>query len=502
MKKRSPKENSRTDRLNLFLEKLLLLLSGAFALGLPFLVPALAPLHFFALVPWTVLFVHPRYHANSAWVWLGSLIYLLTALRPFVGLHIALPVILALLNFLPVIVFPLLIKRLSLLRVPLALSVPAAWVVTEWIRVWFSARQLQMYFLGSSQFHWTKIIQIADLGGIYVVSFVVASVSGLVAEVLIPRQKNARLQSAIVVAAIFAATLAYGFLRDDSAAFRSGPMIAVMQPHQAHARPGTQKVDQVVTLDDLTRRSVWPLQAEMVVWPENAINDEFSERPDYQLRLARLVRYLRSYLLAGSGNSAYLLSPEGKPVNRYEKIRMMFWSDSSALQALLLPSLRDDDRQVTIFEIPGKAGVARFATPIGLEITDLKLWRDAARQGADFLVNITAEGNVGKPIYTHLLALSAFQAVENRLGVIRAANDGMSAFVDPNGRVRTLASDHDRAILVDRIRIDGRHGTTFYSRFGDLFVLLCAIAVVIGVVLQRFYRRMPVRNAVPMPESI
>jgi apolipoprotein N-acyltransferase len=472
--------STRVEKINLLLEKLLLVTSGSFALAIPFLVPALSLLHFLALVPWVVLFIHPRYRANSTWVWLGSLIFLIAALRPFVAYHIALPVILALLNFLPIIVFPLLIKRFP--RLPLALSVPAAWVITEWIRVWLSARQLQMYFLGSSQFQWTKLIQIADLGGVYAVSFVVASVSGLVADFLIPRQQ--RLRSAIAVVVIFIATLTYGFIRDNRAAIISGPSIAVVQPRQSRSAP-------LSALDDFTRRSIWPLQAEMIVWPENAISEELTERPDDQLRLARLARYLRSYLLVGSRGSAYLLSPEGKPVNRYEKIRAMFWSDAGALQALLLPNLRGSEEKATIFELPLKSGVVRFAAPIGLEITDLKLWRGAARDGAEFLVNITTEGKVGRSVYSHLLALSAFQAVQNRMGVIRAANDGMSAFVDPNGRVRAVASDHDRAVLVQKITGDRRHGTTFYARFGDVFVLACGIAVAIALIVQRVRRASP-----------
>jgi hypothetical protein len=75
------------------------------------------------------------------------------------------------------------------------------------------------------------------------------------------------------------------------------------------------------------------------------------------------------------------------------------------------------------------------------------------------------------------------------MGVIRAANDGMSAFVDPNGRVRAVASDHDRAVLLDKIKIDHRHGSTIYSRYGDLFVLACAIAIAIALGVRSLIRR-------------
>src|SRR5207245_2389229 len=120
-----------------------------------------------------------------------------------------------------------------------------------------------------------------------------------------------------------------------------GLSVAVVQPNEAHSRSTASKPKRFLELLNLTRVSLWPLQAELVVWPENSIDD--LETPAYQIGLIRLARHLRSPLLIGVRDSAYLLSSEGAPMNRYERIRVTFWSDSMALQAMLLPDLSNRD---------------------------------------------------------------------------------------------------------------------------------------------------------------
>ena len=100
--------------------------------------------------------------------------------------------------------------------------------------------------------------------------------------------------------------------------------------------------------------------------------------------------------------------------------------------------------------------------------------------GADFLVNVTNDawyGNTSAP-YQHL-AQATFRAVENRAPLVRAANTGISAIVDEDGRV-AWASPLDQMLQ----HTDGIawHGVrTFYTRFGDVFVWGCVVAVLAGI---------------------
>jgi len=440
----------------------------------------------------------------------------------FAAFHVAVPTALSLLNFYSYPLFPFLLKRLDRGgTLPLALSVPACWVVTEWVRVLMSADQLQMYYLGSSQFRWSSLIQIADSAGVYGVSFLVAAVNGAIADGAVRRAPDAsprvahprRWMPAVATAILFAAAIGYGEFRIRQAQLRPGPRIAVVQPNESHYRERARNAELVARQILFTRESVPAGASDLIVWPENAVSDLLNLREDYLEELAALAREKESHLLVGAYalprpgrqyTSAYFFSPKGEALGRYDKIHLIFWSEHMPLTDLFgrrFKVVADWEKslaratlgwagagtrgqEVSVFELAGKEATARFSTPICFETTSAELWRTAARNHADFLVNITSEGVMGYSTYTHLLALASFRAVENRISVIRAANNGLSAFVDPNGRIQSVIKGRkggarygERGVLIDRVMVDPRRGTTFYTAHGDVFVALCAAVI-------------------------
>ena len=101
------------------------------------------------------------------------------------------------------------------------------------------------------------------------------------------------------------------------------------------------------------------------------------------------------------------------------------------------------------------------------------LVRRFAAGGAELLVNVTNDawyGTTSAP-YQHL-AMAAFRAVENRRYMVRAANTGITAVVDPWGRVLAPTRLFDRTVLVREVPFVA--GTTFYTRHGDVFARACA----------------------------
>jgi apolipoprotein N-acyltransferase len=112
------------------------------------------------------------------------------------------------------------------------------------------------------------------------------------------------------------------------------------------------------------------------------------------------------------------------------------------------------------------------------------LVRRFAAEGAELLVNITNDawyGTTSAP-YQHL-AMAAFRAVENRRYMVRAANTGITAVVDPWGRVLEATRLFDRTVLVREVPFVA--GTTFYTRHGDLFAYAC-FAIALAVVAASF----------------
>jgi apolipoprotein N-acyltransferase len=498
----------RYERLNLALEKLALSALGGILLAIPFAFPRLSPLHFIALIPWIVLFVHPRYRAHSAFVLPGAYIYLALSLRPLSRLHPVIPLFLASLYFFVYALFPLLLKFLTRRGKPLlSLVVPISWVLTEAVRSYLWEQQLPLYQLGTSQFRWTELIQIADFAGVYGVSFLIAACNGAVADLFLTAGWRRRVTSIAIVAILFAGALTYGVIRLHNESLQPGPRLALIQPNERHAFRRADNRGLMPRTIAFTREQVAPASVDLIVWPENGVDDALNIKPEYVQQLGALAREKRAHLLVGAYTavpggryytSAYLFNPAGEIASRYDKVHMIFWSEYMPFEGLLSrwPKLRQMHHAIakstlgwvgagvraekaTTLDLNG----TRFSTPICFETSNSPLWRQAARDGAEFLVNITGEGILGTAMYTQLLAQASFRAVENRIGVVRAANNGMSAFVDPNGRLYNVlrgtaagAFYGERGVLFDRVRTDPSHRSTFYTRYGEVFVFACALA--------------------------
>src|SRR5207245_10444877 len=95
----------------------------------------------------------------------------------------------------------------------LSLAVPIAWVLTEAVRSYIWEQQLPLYQLGTSQFQWTELIQIADFAGVYGVSFLIAACNGALADLFLTAGWRRRTASVVSVAAFFPCAVISGGIR-------------------------------------------------------------------------------------------------------------------------------------------------------------------------------------------------------------------------------------------------------------------------------------------------
>lgn len=208
-------------------------------------------------------------------------------------------------------------------------------------------------------------------------------------------------------------------------------------------------------------------------------------------------------------NSATIFSPNGKQIGRYDKVHLVpfgeyvpfrfgrlrflyFW-----LNQLMPFSGPDGNDEYSMF--PGEGfhtyemraatqggKVFRFAIPICYEDVMPYVARrfvrgDDGRKKVDFLLNISNDGWFGRGIQQpQHLAIAVFRAVENRVGIARAVNTGVSAFIDPIGRVydRVKPGANPRwpgacGVSVAEVVTDSRF--TWYTRWGDWFAWTCAV---------------------------
>lgn len=264
----------------------------------------------------------------------------------------------------------------------------------------------------------------------------------------------------------------------------------------------------LVALTNLTRR-VAPGSVDLVVWPEVALQAALlaSYPPETALRerVRGLARQVRAPILVGaygyalrpgaaeavSYNAAILVSPIGLPEQEYDKqylvpiVERVPFIDPAWLERLTGPldwfGALGHGTTKALFP----AARARFGTFICYESIFAPLGRLYRAEGADFFVNMTNDSWYGREqLWARTTALwqhpahMVMRAIENRVGVARAANTGISMFVDPLGRT------YDDTPL---FRPDVRVQTVYTTRTTPLFTLvgdwLATLAVLASLAL-------------------
>lgn len=413
------------------------------------------------------------------------------------------------------------------LPVLIILGAPCAWVTLEWIRTYLFTG-LPWALLGYSQYQWLPVIQIADHTGVYGVSFLVVLVNTALGDAACwalrrygrgPRGKPATAfpwTSAVAAMLGMVITLVYGHIvlslapvPDQSRSLR----IAVVQPNIDQARKWDAAFRRE-TLDRyarLTARSA--AGADLIIWPEAATPFLFEQEQQYRDEISALVRAHDIPLLFGSPalryfpdgrpyllNSAYLLDRGGTILGRYDKRHLVPFGEYVPLRPVLffleklVVGIGDFEPgpEPTILGVPDSTGnrssgrAARFGVAICYEVIFPDLVRAFAERGADFMVTITNDawfGYSGAP-FQHF-GMVVLRAVENRVAFARAANTGVSGFIDPQGRILLATPIFAERAETGTIPIE--RVPTFYTAHGDVFADACVI--ITGLLFFAAWRR-------------
>lgn len=418
-------------------------------------------------------------------------------------------------------------------HVPFVLGAPVIWVAMEFLRSatwtgpdWFLFTGLPWQLAGHPLYRQLPMIQIADLTGVYGISFLVIAVNAVLASVMVAwlqgglsdhRRRWGVVAAAIFVSLLVAGDLIYGCYRLAQYKPREGPRICVVQgnvPQDLKVVAGWNKLSLDELRDAANRVRSEMLQAYMtvtrtaqdqprdiLVWPETTVPGPIEEDAASFLAVQELCRMSHSYVLvgatrdAGDGivrqwrNSVYYYAPSATLIGTYDKLHLVPFGEYIPMVGRF-PWLRHfmppgyiatctPGTEMVLFSLPGPGDRHwTFGTPVCFEDTMPYLIRRFRRRGADFIVNLTNDGWFrGSYEMDQHLAISAFRAVENRIGVVRAANTGISAFIEPSGRIQLRLTDargHWREVagtLSGRVLTDTRE--TFYTRQEDVFAVTC-----------------------------
>jgi apolipoprotein N-acyltransferase len=407
---------------------------------------------------------------------------------------------------------------------------PFLWVTLELIRAHFLTG-FPWGSLGYSQFKTLPVIQIADVTGVYGVSFIIVMVNAAIAlfiESITPlhpplnkggsggvRQFATRYMLATAILLI--SFLIYGFWRMNI--FENPPI----SPFKGGLR-GIKvaliqgNIEQDMKWDEKYQNEVFDahvnltMQAsldkpDLIVWPESATPFYFQTDRNFRSKMIELAQKEGSFILFGTPgyeitdgknvpyNRAYLLSPHGDVAGKYDKIHLVPFGEYVPLRKILffidkmVVGIGDfqSGEEYTIFKVQSSKFKAQssFGTLICFEVIFPDLVRRFVKNGAEFLVNITNDGWYGKTAASSQhIAMVVFRAVEYRVPVVRAATTGISGIIEPTGNIKKETDIFVRTHISGEINIAtplhppltrGGYwgGKTFYTQYGDVFAYLC-----------------------------
>src|SRR5437773_3703573 len=405
-------------------------------------------------------------------------------------------------------------KSTSNLRLSFILA--AAWTTLEWLRGWvfsgFGWNGLGVALHGN----W-PLIQLTELTGVGGLSFMVAFVNVIVLTTAYRLIAEARTRvmrphfDFTVTMAGIVGVLIFG-LRATQVSPPTKPLrVAAVQSNV----PQNQKFDPQFTtkiLDKFRRLSEIALRSnpppDLLIWPESSMPGPVLTEPESNKFVMDLAASAESDLLLGTideenrdvYNAALLISDGGERVQVYRKVHLVPFGeyvpgrDRVPLLARIVGDQVPGDfsagREYTVFSLTNSdvqvAPLICFEDTIGELVRQFVLPTET-NPGANLLVDITNDGWFLHSAGSHQhLANAIFQCVETRRPMVRAANTGVTCFVNQSGRITQVLRDESgstftEGVLTGEIKVTTEHDLTFYTRHGELFAKACVVITVFAM---------------------
>jgi apolipoprotein N-acyltransferase len=378
---------------------------------------------------------------------------------------------------------------------------PVVWTALE--KLW---PQIFPNYLGASQYKLSLVTQIADLTGILGVTFLVVYINSTLFAAVEQWSLRRRLavRPLLACAAVLAAVLIYGQIRirsvDRQAAAADKLTVGLVQTNRG-AGDKRQDPDSLLREhQEMSRSLASSRPLDLIVWPESVLRIETMSRegslPTALTGDTNIPTLFGAVLQVGESSdagiygSALLMAANGRILGTYDKMVLVpfgeyipFGETFPALYALAPPAIGRF--------LPGRI---REPLPLGKYLLSVNICyedifpgqiRSLMRGGIerripDVLINLTNDswyGRTTEPV--EHLALASFRSIEHRRALVRSTNTGISAFVDPVGRIVTRSGVWTRETLVDRVAM--MQGRTLYALAGDWLGWVCALLSLAGI---------------------
>jgi apolipoprotein N-acyltransferase len=411
----------------------------------------------------------------------------------------------------------------TLLKIPFSLADPIIWVSTEYIKT-FLFTGFPWALVGYSLWQKPSLIQTADIGGVYIVSFFIILIQGFLCDTY-DRISNrisspALFVSFIITFLLSSLYLTYSFMRKTEieinlASVKDELPVVVVQPNIPQDIKWTPELKSKYLKKniELTISAIdYPYKSLFAVWPETALTfilDLETELKNELLDFASKGFYI---IAGGIGysreikdgrakeifyNRAYFITPQ-KEIYHYDKTHLVIFGEYIPLRSAIekIPFIKkiiEDVEKVAGDFTPGKEVKSlgkeiKVGVPICFESIFPQITRKMVKDGADFIAVITNDGWFGYSSgpFQHFSA-SVFRAIETRRFVVRSANTGISGVFSPTGKIMyqtKLLEERSFLTKIKPLKIQ-----SFYIKYGDLFSISCisilALLFILSLIIKK-----------------
>ncbi|MBF0195397.1 MAG: apolipoprotein N-acyltransferase [Magnetococcales bacterium] len=473
-------------------------------------VRGLPPIHeeITMMVAFCILFLLLAQTSFRRGAWLGFLFgcghftlsfsWLITSIHTYGGFPLPVAILALLLFSMAMAIYPAifgaLLPRLAPRPEMVPIAAPALWVVTEWLRVHIFtgfAWNLTGYGWNTRE----AILQIADLGGIYILSWLMLFPAAVLSLLWVRRKKTKKVFIGLgMIAMVLGLSHLYGTIRIGNGNQETNNSTRWSAPLRVALVQGNVAQDQKWDPDfrgegffrylDLSHSIAEPV--DLVIWPETAVAFFLQASPRAMEQISKLSQHLGAPILTGApmadknefgkwvfSNSAVILD-EGKNFKRrYDKHHLVPFGEFIPFRDYIPENVSKLTAGTSDFT-PGPS-----ATPlpwnqgnIGLlicyEVIFPEEVRKLAKSGVRWLINITNDAWFGEAAKPQHLAMARVRAIENHLPMVRVANTGISAAFDQFGHELGRIPPNEMGVIT--VELPRAHSKSLFSKAGDVWI--------------------------------
>ncbi len=395
-----------------------------------------------------------------------------------------------------------LLGRYFLNKPYLIVSLPALWVVLEFLKenIWCGFSWAN---LGYSQYQSIKFIQIADIGGVKAITFLIVVCNVLIWELFFCCRKYSRKKQAVKTV-LFALVILGCFMYSAYSLHKFGRQdkikekflkFSLIQPNIPQELKWNINLSGKI-VDHLAELTKTSNVDSLVIFPEAAWPFLITE--NNRGLLSQFVKNSKRDVLIGapveeSGkfyNEAMFINKDGRMVGSYQKIKIVPFGEYIPFRKFLgfisvVNSIGDMSRGKIVKKFTYDS--VNFSVLICFEDIFSNHVAEFSK-GNDFLINITNDAWFdGEPQASQHFAIMTLRAIENRIPIIRSSNTGISGWVSASGKPETMNQNGKEVffsgtgnfeIMLDRQK-------SFYTKYGELFLLICCFFALGIAVLHR-----------------